>query len=69
MKLTKGTILVGINPYNHKKRKFKYLGRNKGLGTKSHPMALYDYKQQATVYVSLEYVKQWQIKPYQKERK
>ena len=69
MKIKKESILVGINPYNHKKRKFKYLGRNKGLGAKSHPMALYDYKQQATVYVPLEYVKQWQIKPYQKERK
>ena len=69
MKLTKGTILVGINPYNHKKRKFKYLGRNKGVGVKSHPMLLYDYKQKCNVCVTLDYVKQWQIKPYQKEGK
>lgn len=65
MKLLKGTILVGINPYNHKKRKFKYLGRNKGVGAKSHPMLLYDYKQQATVCISKEYIDLWKIKPYE----
>ena len=65
MKLKKGTILVGINPYNGKKRKFKYIGRNKMVGAKSHPMLLYDYKQKANVCVSLEYIRLWKIKLYE----
>ena len=45
MRISTGTLVVGINPYNHKKRKFKYLGKNKGIGLSSHPIRLYAYKQ------------------------
>ena len=65
MKISKGQIVVGINPYNHKKRKFKYLGKNKGIGSSSHPIRLYDYKQQCEVMITKEQVKLWKIKLYE----
>lgn len=65
MKISKGQIVVGINPYNHKKRKFKYLGKNKGIGKNSHPIRLYDYKQQCEIMVTKEQVKLWKIKLYE----
>lgn len=65
MKISPGTLVVGRNPYNHKKRKFTYLGKNKGLGSSSHPIRLYDYKQRCEIVVTKQFVKQWEIKRYE----
>ena len=65
MKVSKGQIVVGINPYNHKKRKFKFLGKNKGIGKVTHPICLYDYKEDCDKMVTKEFAKQWRIKPYE----
>ncbi len=65
MKVSQGTIMVGRNPYNHKKRKFKFLGKNKGAGKDSHPIRLYDYKQRCEVMITKEQAKLWMIKPYE----
>lgn len=64
MRIKPNTIMVGINPYNGKKRKFKYLGKNKGIGSNSHPIRLYDYKQKCEIMVAKEQAKLWRIKPY-----
>lgn len=45
MRISPGTLVVGINPYNNKKRKFKYLGKSKGIEKYTHPICLYDYKE------------------------
>lgn len=65
MKVKPNTIMVGINPYNHKKRKFKYLGKNKVIGSSTHPIRLYDYKEQCEKMVTKEFAKLWRIKPYE----
>ena len=65
MKVSKGQIVVGINPYNHKKRKFKFLGKNKGIGKATHPICLYDYKEGCGKMVTKEFTKLWRIKPYE----
>ena len=57
--------MVGINPYNHKKRKFKFLGKNKGIGKATHPICLYDYKEGCGKMVTKEFTKLWRIKPYE----
>lgn len=65
MKVSKGSIVVGINPYNHKKRKFKFLGKNKGVGKSTHPICLYDYKEDCNKMVTKGFIKLWQVKPYE----
>lgn len=65
MKVKPNTIMVGMNPYNHKKRKFKYLGKNKGIGSSSHPIRLYDYKQGCEIMITKKQAKLWEIKPYE----
>lgn len=65
MKVKAGELLVGINPYNHKKRKFTYLGKNKGIGSNSHPIRLYDHKQHCEIIITKEFAKQWDIKRYE----
>lgn len=65
MKIKPNTIMVGVNPYNHKKCKFKYLGKNKGIGSSSHPIRLYDYKQGCEIMITKKQSKLWEIKPYE----
>lgn len=65
MKIKVNTIMVGINPYNQKKRKFKFLGKNKGIGSSTHPIRLYDYKEQCVVMITKEFAKIWRMKPYE----
>ena len=65
MKVSKGQIVVGINPYNNKKRKFKFLGKSKGIEKYTHPICLYDYKEDRDKMVTKEFAKQWRIKPYE----
>lgn len=65
MKVKPNTIMVGINPCNHKKRKFKYLGKNKAIGSSTHPIRLYDYKEQCEKMITKEFAKSWRIKPYE----
>lgn len=65
MKVSKGQIVVGINPLNHKKRKFKFLGKNKGIGMYTHSICLYDYKEDCSKMVTKEFTKLWKIKPYE----
>ena len=49
MKVSKGSIVVGINPYNNKKRKFKFLGKSKGIEKFTHQICLYDYKEKCVI--------------------
>lgn len=65
MKVSSGMLMIGINPYNHKKRKYKYLGKNKGIGKDSHPIRFYDYKQKCEIMITKEQVRLWKIKPYE----
>ena len=65
MRISPGNLVVGINPYNHKKRKFKFLGKNKGIGMSTHPIRLYDYKEQCEKMVTKEFAKLWKVKPYE----
>ena len=69
MRISTGTLVVGINPYTHKKRKFKYLGKNKGIGSSSHPIRLYDYKQKCEIMVTKQFAKQWKVEKYGKEQR
>lgn len=65
MKVNKGSIVVGINPYNNKKRKFKFLGKSKGIEKYTHQICLYDYKEKCVVMITKEFAKLWKIKPYE----
>ena len=65
MRIRPGNLVVGRNPYNRKKRKFKYLGKNKGIGSSSHPIRLYDYKQGCEIMITKKQAKLWEIKPYE----
>lgn len=65
MKISPGTLVVGINPYNHKKRKFKFLGKNKRVGKSTHPICLYDYKEDCNKMVTKGFIKLWHVKPYE----
>lgn len=65
MKVSPGTIMVGRNPYNDKKRKFKFLGKNRGVGKSTHPIRLYDYKEDCEIMITKDFAKQWGIKPYE----
>ena len=68
MRISPGDLVVGINPYNHNKRKFKYLGKNKGIGSRSHQIRLYDYKQKCEIMVTKQCAKQWKVEKYGKEQ-
>lgn len=65
MRISPGQIVVGRNPYNHKKRKFKYIGKNRGIGKSTHPICLYDYKEDCNKMVTKGFIKLWKVKPYE----
>ena len=65
MRVSPGALVVGRNPYNRKKQKFTYLGKNKGIGCNSHPIRLYDREQHCEIMITKEFAKLWKIKPYE----